>query len=227
MTLLKLLILDDKLHNEDFSTSQLLSNLTVEERLVVEYYESAEKLWKESNNEDDIFLVKDFSNYPFVFVHDSFDNPIIRDGLKAVIFEKLIKTSKVVIFSGSKTESEFPVSRIYDERIAKHTYCYEILRRQYFNNFKNFIFSYFLFGQYRIKYLYNPYINPKKDKAYELFELIKVDLEESIQNAIGSNSFNELLSLYGYSNTSIISGRFLKMNDDEFIENLEDLIEST
>jgi len=33
--------------------------------------------------------------------------------------------------------------------------------------------------------------------------------------------------LYGYSNTSLISGRFLKMNDDEFIENLEDLIEST
>jgi hypothetical protein len=226
MTLNKIIILDDKAPSEDFSTSQLLSNLTVGERLLVEYYESTETLWIESNKEDDIVLMKDFSNYPFIFIHDSFENSIIRDGLKAVLFEKLTKTSKVVLFSGSRTESELPVERIYDDQISKDTFCYEILRRQYFNNFKNFINSYLLSGQYQIKYLYNPYVNPKKDKAYALFEIIKTDLEESIQNAIESNSFNELLSLYGYIKTSDILKRFSKMNDDEFIENLEDFIET-
>jgi hypothetical protein len=226
MTLNKIIILDDKAPSEDFSTSQLLSNLTVGERLLVEYYESTETLWIESNKEDDIVLMKDFSNYPFIFIHDSFENSIIRDGLKAVLFEKLTKTSKVVLFSWIRTESELPVERIYDDQISKDTFCYEILRRQYFNNFKNFINSYLLSGQYQIKYLYNPYVNPKKDKAYALFEIIKTDLEESIQNAIESNSFNELLSLYGYIKTSDILKRFSKMNDDEFIENLEDFIET-
>lgn len=226
MTLNKIIILDDKEPSEDFSTSQLLSNLTVGELLLVEYYESTETLWLESNTEDDIVLMKDFSNYPFIFIHDSFENPIIRDGLKAVLFEKLTKTSKVVLFSGSTTESELPVERIYDDQISKDTFCYEILRRQYFNNFKNFIDSYLVSGQYQIKYLYNPYVNPKKDKAYALFEIIKTDLEESIQNAIESISFNELLTLYGYIKTSEILSRFSKMNDDEFIENLEDFIET-
>ena len=142
MTLNKIIILDDKAPSEDFSTSQLLSNLTVEERLLVEYYESTETLWLEINKEDDIVLMKDFSNYPFIFIHDSFENPLIKDGLKAVLFEKLTKTSKVVLFSGSRTESELPVERIYDDKISKDTFCYEILRRQYFNNFKNFIVSY-------------------------------------------------------------------------------------
>jgi hypothetical protein len=226
MTLDKILILDDKSPGEDFSTSRLLSNLTAEEQLLVEYYENTEALWLESKNEDDIVLMKDFSKYPFVFMHDSFENPIIRDGLKAVLFEKLTKTSKVVLFSGSRTESELPVERIYDDQISKDTFCYEILRRQYFNNFKNFIDSCLVTGQYQIKYLYNPYANPKKDKAFALFEIIKTDLEESIQNAIESNSFNELLYLYGYINTSEILSRFSKMNDDEFIENLEDFIET-
>lgn len=226
MTLDKILILDDKAPGEDFSTSQALSKLTVGERSLVEYYENTETLWVESHNDDDIDLMNDFSNYPFIFIHDSFENPLVRDGLKAVLFEKLSKTSKVVLFSGSRTESEIPVERIYDEQISKDTSCYEILRRQYFNNLKNFIDSYLVTRGYQIKYLYNPYINPKKDKAYTLLEIIKTDLEESIQSAIESNSFNELLSLYGYKNTSEISNRFSKMTDDAFVENLEDFIEN-
>ena len=94
MTLNKIIILDDKAPSEDFSTSQLLSNLTVGERLLVEYYESTETLWLESNKEDDIVLMKDFSNYPFIFIHDSFENPLVQDGLKPVLLEKLAKTSK-------------------------------------------------------------------------------------------------------------------------------------
>lgn len=226
MTLDKILILDDKAPTEDFSTSQALSKLAVVDRPLVDYYENTETLWVESNNGDDIDLIKDFSNYPFIFIHDSFENPLVRDGLKAVLFEKLTKTSKIVLFSGSRTESESPVERIYDEQISKNTSCYEILRRQYFNNLKNFIDSFSVAGQYQIKYLYNPYIKPKRDKAFTLLQTIKFNLEKSIQVAIESNSFDELLSLYGYKNTSEFSNRFLKMTDDEFIENLEDFIEN-
>jgi hypothetical protein len=49
MTLNKIIILDDKAPSEGFSSSQLLSNLTVGERLLVDYYESTETLWLESN----------------------------------------------------------------------------------------------------------------------------------------------------------------------------------
>ncbi|MBS1743112.1 MAG: hypothetical protein JST81_08765 [Bacteroidetes bacterium] len=222
----KILILDDKAYSEDFSTSKVLSNLTVVGLSLVEYYENTESLWLASDNDDDINLMRDFSNYSFIFIHDSFENPLVRDGLKAVLFEKLSRTSKIVLFSGSRAESEIPIERIYDEKISKDTFCYEILRRQYFNNLQNFIDSYLVSGKYQIKYLYNPYINPKKDKAYTLLENIKTDLEESIECAIESNSFNELLSMYGYENNSEISNRFLNMTDDSFVENLEDFIEN-
>lgn len=222
----KILILDDKPQSEDFSTSMVLSRLTVNERQLVDYFETAETLWSESNNDDDIDLIKDFSNYAFIFIHDSFESPLVRDGLKVVLFEKLTKTSKVVLFSGSRKESEIPIEKIYDEKISKETLCYEILRRQYFNNLANFIDSYLITGEYKIKYLYNPYINPKKDKAYSFLEIIKTELEESTQCAVASSSFFELISLYGYKNISEISDRFLRMTDDEFIENIEDLIEN-
>ena len=226
MTLNKILILDDKAIDEDFSSFRLLSNLTTENRSLVEYYESTEKLWTESENGDDIELLKNFSLYPFIFIHDSFENPLVRDGLKVILFEKLNITSKVVLFSGNLRESEIPVENIYDEKISKDTTCFEILRRQYFNNFNNFIDSYLVLGEYQIKYLYNTYISPKKDKALALFDKIKISLEISIQHAIESKYFIELLSLYGYTDNAANSKRFLNMNDDEFIETLEDFIEN-
>ena len=225
MTKNKILIIDDKAAGEDFSTLQILSQLTVEEGSRIDYYENTQLLWVENDKEDITFL-KDFSNYSFIFIHDSLNDPLFNDGLKAMTIEKLSKISKVVLFSGSIAESSFPVEAIYDEQISKNASCYEILRRQYFCNFKNFIDSYFVSGQFQIKYLYNPYIKPKKDKAYLLLEVIKTNLEESIQAAVDSDSFNELLSLLGYKNSPDISCRFLKMSDDEFIENLEDSIEN-
>ncbi len=227
MMQVKILILDDKASGDDFSTSQALSKLSHRERSLIDNYENTESLWAESSDNDDIELLTDFSNYPFIFIHDSFENSLLRDGLKPVLFEKLSKTSKVVLFSGSRSESEVPVERIYDEQISKHTSCYEILRRQYFNNLKNFINSYFVIGEFKIKYLYNPYISPTKDKAYILLQIIKTKLEESVQCAIESNSFNDLISLYGYEESFKISERFSKMTDDEIIERLEDLIENT
>lgn len=226
MTLDKIIIIDDKSIGQSFSSIEVISSLDETISVYIEYYESTTDLWLQNESEDDLKLLKDFSSYPFVFIHDSFDNPLVQDGLKPVLLEKLEKTSKVVLFSGSRGESNFPVERVFDESISKYSKCYEVNRHQYFNNLKNFIESYLVTGNYHIKYLYNPYINPKKDMAYSLLEFIKTDLEESIQNAVESNSFNELLSLYNNNNTTEIVKRFLKMTDDQFIEDLEDFIEN-
>ena len=222
----KIIIIDDKSMSQSHSSIELISRLDEIKSSYIEYYESTINLWLQNESEDDVELLKDFTNYPFIFIHDSFDNPLVQDGLQSDLIGKLAKTSKVVLFSGSKQESSMPLEKIIYESDSKKIRFYEIKREQYFNNLKNFIDGFLISGQYQIKYLYNPYLNPKKDKAYSLLEIIKTDLEESIQSAIESNSFNELLSLYEYKNTSEISSRFLIMNDDEFVENLEDFIEN-
>jgi hypothetical protein len=226
MTLDKIIIIDDKSISQSHSSIELVSKIDEIKSQFIEYYESTIELWSQNASEDDIILLKDFSVNPFIFIHDSFDNPLVQDGLQSDLIGKLSKTSNVVLFSGCKQESSMPLEKIIDESDSKKIRFYEIKREQYFNNLKNFIDSFLISGQYQIKYLYNPYLNPKKDKAYSLLEIIKTDLEESIQSAIESNSFNELLSLYEYKNTSEISSRFLKMTDDEFVENLEDFIEN-
>jgi len=226
MTLNKIIIIDDKALGQSHSSIEAISRLDNIRSGYLEYHDSTINLWAQNELEDDIKLLKDFSAYPFVLIHDSFNNPLIQDGLKPVLIEKLSKTTKVVLFSGGKAESDSPNEKVFDESISQHSKYFEIRREQYFNNLKNFIDSYIVNGSYQLKYLYNSYINPKKEKAYTLLENIKAALEESILSAVESNSFNELLSLYGYIMTLEISKRFMSMTDDEFIETLEDFIEN-
>jgi hypothetical protein len=221
----RLLILDDKELNQDYSSKKAISLLDEHKKSKIDFYDSPVSLWVEKENGDNIELVQDFSLYRFIFIHYSFNDPILDGGLMQILIDVLSETSKVVLFSGERQEHEIPQEKLFSESESQYSY-FEIRRSQYFYNLENFIDSYLTFGQYQIKYLYNPYINPKKDKAYALFEIIKADLEESIHNAIESNSFNELLTLYGYINTSENLSRFLKMTDDEFIETLEDFIET-
>lgn len=225
MTSDKILILDDKPRNEDHSSFQAISQLNERQKMLVDYYETSNTLWTLIDNGDDVKLLKDFSPYKFVFIHYSFNDPIVGENVMTNLIDSLSTSSKVVLFSGNRIESETPVIRKLSDDISEYSH-FEIRRSQYCNNLKRFIDSLLFSKEYQIKYLYNPYISPQKDKAYALFEIIKTDLEESIQNAIESNSFVELLSLYGYKNTSEISSRFLKMNDEEFIENIEDFIEN-
>lgn len=225
MMLDKILILDDKLENQDYSSFQALSLLSEEQRKYIEYFEETLSLWCPIDNGDDVKLLKDFSCYKFILIHYSFNDPIIGEELMGSLINKLSETSRVVLFSGNRLESEIPIEKRFDEKESKHSH-FEIRRVQYFNNLNNFIDSFLLNKVFQIRYLYNPYINPKKDKAYKLLEIIKINLEESIQSAIESDSFNELLSLFGYEKNSEISNRFSKMTDDDFIENIEDLIEN-
>lgn len=222
----KILIIDDKLAGEDFSTAQLLSLLNEEQKYVIDYAENTESLWIESKEGDDITLVKNFSQYSFIFIHDSFEDPLVNDGLKAIVIEKLSDTSIIILFSGGKSESANPRKLLFDSDISEKSSYFEIRRREYFYNLKNFIDGYLLTGQFEIKYLYQSELNPKKDKAYDFLESIKNDLEESLKKAIESESFKSLLTLYGYLNIAEISNRFSTLTDDDFIERLENLIEN-
>lgn len=222
----RILILDDKPLKEDFSSLRILSSLNEQQRELIDYYENTEVLWLEADIGDDIVLMKDFSPYPFVFIHDSFDDRLVKDGLKAVIIEKLSVTSNVVLFSGSKNENSSPVRILFDKGISTSSGCYEILRRQYYYNLSRFLDSYILTGKFDIVYLYNEYVNPKKDLGYGLLKKIISELEFSTSRAVNSDSFRALLTLYGYAGIDLIINRFASMNDDDFIENLEDLIES-
>jgi hypothetical protein len=226
MTLDKIIIIDDKALGQSHSSIEAISRLDKIRSGYLEYYESTIDLWAQNELGDDLKLLKDFSAYPYVFIHDSFDNPLIQDGLKSVLIEKLSATSRVVLFSGGKIESNSPVEKVFDDCISPNSKYFEVRRDQYFNNLKSFIDSYILNRSYQIKYLYNPTINPKKEKAYALLDNIKTALEDSISSAIESDSFNELLSLYDNENNTKLTNRFLQMNDDEFIENLEDFVEN-
>lgn len=222
----KILIIDDKPVSEDFSTINLLKTLNSDERILIDYFEDSNLLWKESKDGDDIELLMDFGKYSVIFIHDSYENPLVNEGLKAILIEKLSITSLVVLFSGSRDESEVPIKKVYDKQISKEALCYELLRRQYYKNFKNFINGFLLTEEYQIKYLYNSYINPLKDKAYVLLEMVRIDLEESVKFATESEEFKKLLILYDYKDLDEIIERFSQMDDDEFIEKLEDLIET-
>lgn len=225
MTLDKILILDDKPGNEDHSSFQAIAQLNERQKKLVDYYEVSDELWKLIENGDDVKLLKDFSPYKFVFIHHSFNDPIIGESIMANLIDMLSTTSAVCLFSGNRIESEVPVIRKWSDVFSESSH-FEVRRSQYHNNLKNFIDSHLLSGKYHIKYLYNPYLNPLKDKAYSLLDMIKTDLEQSIEFAVESNYFKELLFLYGYGNIYDISNRCLEMTDDEFIETLEDFIET-
>lgn len=226
MMLNKILILDDKADYEDFSTTRMITLLNEEQKLLIDYYRDSVALWSVVENGDDVQLIKDFNLYEYVFIHDSFDSPLIDGGLMPVLIKKLSLTSNVVLFSGGKQESNIPKKNFVDESIELGVWYYEILRRQYFNNLPNFLNSWIFMGSWDIKYLYDQYRNPKRERCYELFDQFKVKFEESHLSAIDSKPFQDLFALLGENNIDSIRQRYISLSDDEIIENMEDLIES-
>src|SRR6202000_2456314 len=101
---------------------------------------------------DDVLLNKDFSPYGYIFIHDSYDDPIIEGGLKEVLIEKLSATSTVIFFSGTKKESSTANKVLADD--IEGLFWYEVLQSQYFDCLPNFVKSRSIFGEYRIEYLY-------------------------------------------------------------------------
>ncbi|MFC6998095.1 hypothetical protein [Rufibacter roseus] len=222
----KILIVDDKASSEDYSTYSVLETLSPIQKERVEYHADTRGLWKAADNEDEVVLLTDFKKFSYIFIHDSFNDPLLPDGLLPVLINELSSTSKVVLFSGSKPESNIPLYNKLDSSIATDIFHYEVLRRQYHSNFSSFIDSFFMFGEFRITYLYNSDISPYKDRGYELLNDIMEKLESSTIEAVYSKSFRDLLTLYNYEDIESVSRRFEVMSVDEIIETLEDLVEN-
>jgi len=137
----------------------------------------------------------------FIFIHESFPKLLPHEGLKAVLFEKLSSTSRIVLFSGAIRESATPIEIIYDKYSSNYK-CFKILRRQYFKNLQNFLESFLFLGVFQIQYLYNS-DTPKEVTIKELYKKIIILLDKSTESAVISTSFIELLKLKDYKDKEI------------------------
>ena len=216
----KLLIIDDKALTYKDNSQSAIGRLTPDQQKCVEFYREINHFWAASG--DDVLLIKDFSSFAYIFIHDSFNEPIIQGGLMEVLIEKLWPAPRVVLYSGSKDESARP--KKVDSELTPGVSWYEIRRSQYIENLARFIDSAAVFGEYRIKYLYDRYGNPKMDKAQDLFSEVRRLLELSSGAAVASPAFDELLRLRGYTPTKEILARFADMTPEEFVQRIEKLI---
>lgn len=216
----KILIVDDKPDTEQRSTERILCSLKEEQRSLVIHVRDIAGCWKD--NGDDVVLLRDFTLFSYVFIHDSFDDPIIIGGLKELLIRKLMATSHVVLFSGEKDESAVP--RMGRSLSEGNIFWYELRRDQYVKNLGRFIESSFFFGEYKVKYLYDRYSSPLRDKAEDLIIKLRGLLEDSVLAAARSAAFRDLLDLLGYSEAEKIIARFSIMSDGEFSSALENLI---
>lgn len=221
----RILILDDKPLHEDLSTFELISRLNSEQRSFIDHYSTVKNLWSVETNRERITLLADFSKYSHVFIHDSFDEITFDDVIKPLVLEQISKATTVVLFSGSKQDSGMPLKIEFDNQIFPGVYVYEILRRNYHKGFENFLNSKILLGAFDLRYLYNSELSPRRAKARHLFETIRRRMENSLETAINSKEFRELLLLNHEENQipSILEN-CSKMNDDEYLEAIEQYI---
>jgi len=217
----KVLIIDDKLKTEKHNSENAIAQLNDHQRSLIDHFRDVTGFWEQ--RDDDVLLHIDFSPYRFIFIHDSYNEPIIQGGLKEVLIQKLSATSTVILFSGTKRES--PIGqKIFAEDI-EDVFWYELRRSQYFDRLPKFMDSVAIFGDYKIEYLYNRYSDPKKDKGQELADKVRSLLEVSSQRAAYSETFVQLLQLFGHQYNESILERFSNLSDDRFLSALDRLIQ--
>ncbi len=199
----RILIVDDKKKNEDFSSINALGALTSKQKELVDFEATTKLLWKNTNNGDDVELLQDFATYAFIFIHKSFRQLGIHERLLSNLITKLSVTSTIVLITGSHQESSTPIVAWINSLISSNTRYFTILRRQYYYNLGNFVNSKLLNDSFQIDYLYDSNKKPEMDKANALLKAIEVKLEESITVAINDPVFGELLNLLGYNDNAI------------------------
>jgi hypothetical protein len=197
----KIMIIDDKPITEDYSSRILKETFGQEHLGPVDFYFTYEQLWVIDDSDLSVQLLMDFNKYQFVFIHASQNNDsfLLPVKFKNRIITEISKNSKVVLFSGQRPESKTIMETQLEttDKTAKPVYYFEIKREQYFKNMSNFIDSKIILDNFQLKFLYNPMLKPKREKGYMFLEKIKRDLETSVEKAIESESFKELVSLCG------------------------------
>lgn len=222
----RVLIIDDKDSSETHSSTELISTLSTDQRSLVHLETTVKSLWNLNENRDQILSLDfDPSKYNYIFLHQSINDPILNN--PDLLINRLPKSCLLILFSGGRSESltcssDNGYNHSWTE-IGKH---YEIRRSIYFNNLPKFLDSYLELGEFMVQALYDSNFNPSKERALVLVNEIMVLLEDSVQNAINSKEFDELLSFCGYSangEKEKIKANYLTFDDGEFIEAIEDL----
>lgn len=221
----KILVIDDKNANEDFSMMKAVNNLTTDESKLVDFSVSPKLFWT-FNGEYEIKLLTDFKNYFAVFIHDSHEDALINEQVKPLVITEINKTCEVIFFSGAKPEISRPNKQVFDKNISLDSLYHEINRKQLFLNFQQFIQTEIRLGNYDLRVLYDSSFNPQRSKANSLWDAVKVKLEVSLVYAVESKEYDELLNLFkiGSKKAQVINN-CLTLDDDEFIDLNETLIE--
>lgn len=216
----KLLIIDDKPSQEKESSEIVFGNLTETQRSRIDFSKTIEGLWLQEDVK--IQLIKDFSPYSYIFIHDSYDHPLIDSDMIEVVVEGLWPTSRVVLYSGGREDAR---SGEEPGKVIEGISWFEIRRSLYAQNLACFIDSSFVFGSYDIKYLYQGG-DPRDDKANELYEEIRTLLEVSSSDVVGSASFAELLRLKKNEPTRDLLDKLAGIPRTELASRLENLMKS-
>jgi hypothetical protein len=213
----KLLIIDNRAGAERESSENAIAQLDEADRSLINHCRDITGFWEEDG--DDVKINVDISTYTYIFIHDSYDDPIIQGGLKELLIKRMSLISTVVLFSGTKPESPTP------RKVCQDDICwYELRRSQYFVNLCRFMESRSVFGAFQIEYLYDSSKDPKTDKGQMLADTISDLLEISPQKAAGSAVFIELIKLFGGQYDERVYDRFANMSEDLFLSTIDRLI---
>lgn len=219
----KILIIDDKIADQGYSTVSLLESLTEVDKKKIEFHKSLEQVCDFGDDGESVYLKIDLELYSFVFIHGSYDDPLLDENSLDILIREFSKKAIVVLFSGSKRETVTPALLNLSE-VSGYVKYYGIKRQQYFDNFHNFISSYNIYKEYRIKYLYDGFSFPKQDRGNELKDEIEVALEISKDNVLNSSIFSTFLELYNLNSSSYFLNSVRSCDELEFLDILENVI---
>ncbi len=220
----KILIIDEKDQTQKESSDELMEKLNKEQRDLVDLHSTSDKIWQMNQNEDsiDYFLI-DLDQYSFIFLHQSYDDPILND--PRVLLGNIPDGTKLILFSGERSEGlkYYDEEGIYTFPQIEDKPHYEIRRSVYFVNFSSFLDTYLLSGIFRIEALYDRNFSIRREKAKKLFKQIELKLEESEKAAAESDEFSKFFELAGYENKEInqVIDNYKIFNYNKFIEALE------
>lgn len=215
----KILIIDDKEPSVSESSAKLFSKLEESHRKLVELRADIEGLWGPNEQGNDVILLHDFTQYKYVFIHDSFNEPLILASLKESFINQVSLQTQLVFFSGSRGRSRTPKQESLKNITPKVSY-YVINRSQYFENMDNFLDSAIL-GKQDIMQLYDK-SNPIRSVVQEeLKKAIMVDLEESVEKAAKGENMLRLLDFLKITDIALYVENFANKDDNDFIDSLD------
>jgi len=201
----KLLFIDDKKIDGVCTGHKLMASLDADQRELVVFIHSTEDYFRKSGEK---FKLRRPKRYKFVFVHDSFDEPMLESGDIKNLEEQL--AGKLIYFSGTKKDD-----------IKKRTLCRESL----YERFKGFLDISIKVGSYKIDALFRN--NYRCWYARDLLNAIRFHSGELVEKAISTSEFQDLYKIKNYNPAQFerIKNNFRSNNYEHLDKALDDLVD--